>query len=124
MSILLIAEDGRDLKMNAWNWGVLHHVVERAGLFPGELWEPARHGGGELDAADVARLADFLAERVLPRLAPGQRMFFDGTVTDEPDDGTFYREENELWRNYSLLREVLVGAIEFLRSAQGAVRFS
>jgi hypothetical protein len=121
---MLIAEDGRDLKMNAWNWGVLHHMVGRAGLFADEVWEPLRQVGGELDAAGVARLADFLAEQLLPRLAPGQRMFFDGTVTDEPDDGTFYREESEMWRNYSLLHEVLVGAIEFLRSVPGKVRFS
>ncbi len=121
---MLIAEDGRELQMNAWNWGVLHHVVARAGLFPDDVWEPARQGGGELDAAGVARLADFLADQLLPCLAPGQRMFFNGTVTDEPDDGTFYREEGELWRNYSLRHEVLVGAIEFLRSAAGTVRFS
>jgi hypothetical protein len=124
VSILLIAEDGRDLKMNAWNWGVLHHMVERAGLFADEVWEPIRHGGGELDAAGVAQLAEFLAHQLLPRLAPGQRMFFAGTVTDEPDDGTFYREESEMWRNYSLLHDVLVGAIEFLRSVPGTLRFS
>jgi hypothetical protein len=29
-----------------------------------------------------------------------------------------------MWRNYSLLHEVLVGAIEFLRSVPGTLRFS
>jgi hypothetical protein len=122
MSVILEAPDGRDLKVNAWNWGVLHHLVARAGLFPDEVWEPKRtNGGGALDADQVRSLVAFLAERVRPLIAPGARMFFDGTTTEVPDDGTFYRAENELWKNYSLTREMLDRVIEFLESARGPV---
>lgn len=122
MSVILEAPDGRDLKVNAWNWGVLHHLVEQAGLFSDEVWVPKRYnGGGALDAGQVARLADFLAERVRPLIGEGERMFFDGSVTDVPDDGTFYRAEEELWKNYSLSRQVLDDVIDFLRAAGGSV---
>ena len=116
--------DDRSLDMNAWNWGVLHHVVDVAGIFPGEVWEPVRSGGGTLEADQVTALAGFLADRVLPHIAPGQRMFPDGTITDVPDDGTFYREPSEMWKNYSLHHEVLVEAIEFLRGAGGPITIS
>jgi hypothetical protein len=123
VSVILSAGEGaRDLKVNAWNWGVLHHVVERHGLFPAEVWEIARYNAGaELDASQAVALADFLERDVLPRIPAGSRMFFTGDVTDVPDDGTFYRKEDELWRNYSLTHEVLASVIAFLRAAVGPV---
>ncbi len=124
MSIILESSDGRDLQVNAWNWGVLHHLVARAGLFSEEDWEPKRsNGGGELDQSQVTALADLLEAKLLPQLRERERMFFDGTVTDAPDDGTFYRDEAELWKNYSLRHDVLVAVIAFLRSANGTVAF-
>jgi hypothetical protein len=123
MSIILKSSDGR-VQVNAWNWGVLHHLVTHGGLFSEENWEPKRsNGGGELDHSQVMALANFLEAKVLPQLHDGERMFFDGTVTDVPDDGTFYRDEAELWKNYSLHHHVLVSIIAFLRSTNGQVAF-
>lgn len=122
MTIDLETSDGRALSVNAWNWGTLHHIVACADVFETELWEPMRFNcGGTLQPAQVAALADFLAQRILPRLADGERVLVDGTITAVPDDGTFYREAAEQWRNYSLHRDVLVDIIEFLRSAPGPV---
>ncbi len=122
MSVILEAPGGRTLKVNAWNWGVLHHLVERAGIFSDDLWVPKRYnGGGALDEDEVVRLADHLAAQVVPLIGEGERMFFDGSITDVPDDGTFYRAEDELWKNYSLTRQVLDDVISFLRAAGGPV---
>src|SRR5262245_27417594 len=124
MSITLERSDGTDLRVNAWNWGVLDHLVAKADLFPAELWEPKRlNGGGTLEAPEAATLAAFLGAHALPRLREGERVFYDGTITAVADDGTFYREPGELWRNYSLHRTVLVEVIEFLRKAVGPVSF-
>jgi len=125
VSIVLEASGDRRLKLNAWNWGVLHAFVARGAILPGEDWDLKRHGAGEdLDALQVALLADFLERELLPLLRPGERLFYDGTVTDVPDDGTFFRAEDELWKNYSLHRDVLVEVIAFLRDAGGPVAFS
>jgi hypothetical protein len=125
MSIILETASGKNLRLNAWNWGVLHHLAAVAAIFPEELWDPQRGGGGdELSLAEVRLLADFLEQEVLPCLKEGERMFFNGTVTDLPDDGTFYRDESELWRNYSLRHDVLVRVVAFLRTADGPVRIS
>lgn len=119
MSIALVAPDGRRLSVNAWNWGVLHHLVEQAGVFSDEVWVGARFGSSWLEAPEVATLANFLSRLILPRLRAGERMFLDGRTTDVPDDGTFYRDD--LAANYSLSREVLVGIIAFLEQAGGRV---
>jgi hypothetical protein len=64
----------------------------------------------------------WLRPRFCPRarLGEGERLLADGTVTDVPDDGTFYRDD--LTKNYSVRRETLVRIIDFLRSATGPVR--
>jgi hypothetical protein len=124
MSIILSSSDQRDHQVNVWNWGVLHHMVVQAGLFSEDDWGPKRsNGGGQLTEPQVAVLADFLECRLLPRLQIGERMFVNGSTTATPDDGTFYRAESELWKNYSLSRSVLVSIIEFLRTTKGPVSF-
>jgi hypothetical protein len=122
MSFQLETSDGRSLTVNVWNWGTLHHHVARAGILPEGDWEPMRfNGGGELAPEQVQALASFLEGELLPKLGEGQRMFFDGSVTDVPDDGTLHRGEAELWKNYSLSRAVLVEVIGLLKSATGPV---
>lgn len=123
MSITISSGDRLCLHLNAWSWGVLHFLVEKAQLFPEDVWESARYLGTELDSSQATQLADFLGASVLPALKPGERMFFDGSKTDLPDDGTFFRDAGEQWKNYSLHREVVQDILEFLKTSKGAVSF-
>ena len=124
MSITLATPGQEDSVVNVWNWGVLHDLVAQAGVFPEVVWAPKRYnGGGDLDGTQATTLAAFLEERVLPRLAAGERMFIDGTVTAAPDDGAIYRSDEDSWKNYSLRRDVLESVIAFLRAARGSVSF-
>ncbi|MFD0360655.1 hypothetical protein ACFQZZ_04235 [Nocardia sp. GCM10030253] len=121
MSISLTSANG-SLNVNAWTWGPLHALVAEAGIFADDDWEPTRYNGGtELDHHQVEALANFLQQEILPRLADGERLRTDGTVTAEPDDGTFHRDDLSL--NYSIHREMLVQIIEFLCAASGPVSF-
>ena len=110
-----------DLKVSAWTWGPIHDLVAAAGILPAGLWNMTRYNcSAELDQQQAATLADFLESRVLVRLGDGERLLADGTVTDVPDDGTFHRDD--LAKNYSVHREMLVRIIDFLRAANGPVR--
>jgi hypothetical protein len=123
MSILFQDAAGQSYRMNAWNWGVLHHIVARMNMYPDELWAPMRYsGGGDFDAAQIAELADFLEQTLLPRIPPDHRMFFDLSVTDAPDDGTLYRGD-EIEKNYSLRNDVLVELIAFLKTVTPPLSF-
>jgi hypothetical protein len=121
MSITLVDGPDRSLKVDAWNWGVLISTIEQArpALFQDVELRRMRSGGAELPAGAVELLRRHLEASVLPRIGPGERMLHDLSVTDEPDDGTFHRDQLE--RNYSLQREVLVTVIDFLSSARGPV---
>ncbi len=120
MSVVLVSPNG-ELKVSAWTWGPLHDLVAAAGIMPAELWEMARYNcSAELDEEQAAALADFLESRILARLGDGARLLADGTVTDVADDGAFDRDD--LSKNYSVRREMLVRIIDFLRAARGPVR--
>ncbi len=67
----------------------------------------------------VDRLCVYLVGAVLHKLRPGQRMLMDFSVTNEPDDGTFYRDDLE--KNYSLHYNVLVSILDFLHEAEAPV---
>ena len=121
MSITLRDIEGQELRVNAWNWAVLHERVLLAAILPEKLWKPMRVGGGtSLDDGQVAKLASFLEDELLPRIGENARMFLDGSVTETPDDGTLYAEP-ELWKNYSLHHVVLCRVIDFLRAARAPV---
>lgn len=123
MSITLADADGASLDVNAWNWGVLHYtlVCSSPPLLPDEeLLDQLRFGGVELGAAEAAEIRQYLLQVVLPRIAPGQRMLANLSITNVPDDGTLYRDDPA--KNYSLTHEVLASVIEFLGRARPPIR--
>jgi hypothetical protein len=118
MSVSLQDSQGKILEVNAWNWGMLHFVVtcSTIPLFDNETLENLRYGGIELLDREIRVLHDFLEAVVLPRIESGHRMLSDLSVTNEPDDGTFHRDD--LSKNYSLHHDVLVQVIDFLANAK------
>ena len=125
MSVILTDSIGKSLQVNAWNWGVLHYSLaccQPRLLEDEQVLEQLRFGGVELNADQVEAIHDYLREVILPRIKPGEQMLHDFSVTDEPDDGTLYRDGLE--KNYSLRHDVLVAVIEFLGQACGPVRVS
>jgi hypothetical protein len=125
MSIRLTDATGQSLKVNAWNWGMLHYAVTCAKppLFEDEaVVDGLRHGGAELDAGQARKLHDFLSSVIRPMIPIGQRMMFDFSTTTEPDDGTLFSDD--LRKNYSLRYDVLVSVIDFLATAQAPVQVS
>jgi hypothetical protein len=122
MSVILKDTQGKSVQVNAWNWGVLHFAVECAKppvFEDNDFLDRLRFGGVTLTKAQADSLFVYLAETVLPRLQPGQRMLTDFSVTDEPDDGTMHHDDLE--KNYSLHYEVLVSVLDFLADAQAPI---
>jgi hypothetical protein len=125
MSIRLTDRTGQTLKVNALNWGTLHHAVTCAKppLFDDEsVVVGLRYGGAELDDSQIRKLHKFLDKVIRPMIPNGQRMLFDLSITSEPDDRTLYRDD--LRKNYSLRHDVLVSIIDFLAVAQAPVQVS
>ncbi len=105
---------------------MLHYAVTCAKppIFEVEVLCLLRYGGVHLerDEDQVRKLHDFLSEVIRPTIPLGQRMTFDFSITSEPDDSTFYRDD--LGKNYSLHHDVLVNIINFLATAHAPILVS
>ena len=119
MSIRLENRDGEELEVDASDWSVLHYEVAKAAFLDDEKSALLRDGGVELEPKEARILSAFLADELLARLEPGQRLKADGTITSEPDDPALVRDRPE--ESYSLSYEVLKAVIEFFERTEGSV---
>lgn len=79
----------------------------------------ASYQGNGLSASQAKAVARALRRRLIPRLAPGERVLWGGGRTKEPDDGTYHRDPAEYHRNYSTNREVLEEFAECCENCNG-----
>jgi hypothetical protein len=66
-----------------------------------------------MDAARSAHSKEFCPG------SPNKRIYADLTITDEPDDMTLHRDNDEQWKNYSVGYDWLKDFTEFCLKSKG-----
>jgi hypothetical protein len=99
-----LSSEGFEFNANVWNWKAVLDVIKGLDIVPENKIRQMGYNamGVKVDLEDAHLIGQKLRDEILPKLQPNKRMFADGTVTDEPDDGTIYRDEDEQWKNYSI----------------------
>ncbi len=115
------ADNERILLVNFWNWRPTVELVRAANIVDARRLEGLHQGmsATRISRQEARSIARYLRERVLPDLPPESRVLLDGTVTTEPDDGTFYRDNADSHLNYSATRSWLEEFAEFCESCGG-----
>lgn len=117
VSYWLIAEnDIEDLNVNVWRWGATMTLIQQSSILEPEI-EIFSERMIIAKAESCIKLADWLELNILANLPDASRIKQSGTIANEPDDGTFYRDD--LSENYSIDREWLLQFITFLRKCAG-----
>jgi hypothetical protein len=112
------------MMINWWNWRPTVALLVRAGILPaGEREERclANCCGGHLTQSEAMRAADYI-EGVVAAMRPGQRMLFDGEVTEKPIDYSkpiSEWDEADTWNNYSAQYDLLKAFAVFCRRCGG-----
>ncbi len=75
--------------------------------------------GVKIEQEEAHLIGKTLYDEILPKLEPNKRMFINFTITDEPDDGTFYRNPEEMWKNYSVSYQWLKDFADFCLQSKG-----
>jgi len=123
MSFTLIdlGSENFEFRASVWNWKTALEIIRSFDVVSeGKLRQLNYAATGTKVTADEAKeIGERIRDEVLPKLGPGKRMFADLSVTDRPDDGTFYRDEDEKWKNYSADYEWLKELSEFCFSSKG-----
>jgi len=124
LAVILVPATGEDMMINWWNWRPAVAMLVRAGILPaGEREERclANGCGGCLSDAEALRAAEYI-DGLVCDMKPGQRILFDGEVTEKPIDyGKPISEWNEADTidNYSAQYDLLRDLAAFCRRSGG-----
>ncbi len=106
MSFTLIdtGSENFEFTANVWNWKAALELIRGFDvLSEGKLRQMSYTATGvtlEIDEAHV--IGSRIRDEILPKLEPDKRIFADGTITDQPDDMTLFKDGDEQWKNYSV----------------------
>ena len=116
-----LSSEGFEFNANVWNWKAALDVIKGLDVIPENKVRQMGYNamGVRVDPEDAHLIGQKLRDEILPQLEPNKRMFSDGTVTDEPDDGTIYRDEDDQWKNYSIDHEWVKDFSEFCLRSKG-----
>ena len=116
-----MSSENFEFNANVWNWKAILEVIKNMDvLSEGKVRQMGYNAMGvKIDIEDAHLIGSKLRDDVLPKLAPNKRMFADGMVTDDPDDGTIYKDEDEQWRNYSVSHDWVKDFSEFCLRSKG-----
>lgn len=106
---------------NVWNWKAALELIKSFDIISdGKIRQMGYNATGvRIDAGDAHSIGQKIKDDVLPKLAPNKRIYADLSITDEPDDMTLFRDEDEAWRNYSVGHDWLRDFAEFCLRSKG-----
>ena len=116
-----MSSEGFEFNANVWNWKAALDVIKELDILSENKIRQMGYNamGVKVDIDDAHLIGQKFRDEVLPKLEGGKRMFADGTVTDEPDDGTIYRDDDEQWKNYSISRDWVKDFSDFCLRSKG-----
>ncbi len=120
-TLMDLGSESFEFRANIWNWKPTLEIIKSFDLIDeGKLRQMNYNATGAKFSKEEAHLVgEKIRDEILPELEPNKRIFMDLSVTDNPDDGTLYRDEDEQWKNYSTDYEWLKEFSEFCLNSKG-----
>ena len=123
MSFTLIdsSSEGFEFRANVWNWKPVLEIIKSFDLIDeGKLRQMNYNATGAKFSKEEAHIiGEKIRDEILPKLEPNKRMFMDLSITDKPDDGTIFHDEDEKWKSYSASYDWLKEFSEFCLKSKG-----
>ncbi len=109
------------LGVNSWNWRATLEIIDSFKILDSETIY--RMGCGcayypEISKNQAREIAKRLKCEYIDRMHNNDRILFDLSMTNEPDDGTLYQGD-DVDKNYSATKEWLIEFYEFCNSCNG-----
>jgi len=123
MSFILIdmSTENFEFRASVWNWRTVLGIIKSFDVVDARaLRQMANNASGTAVSKEEANTIGMkIREQVLPKLVPNKRIFANLTITDKPEDGTIYKDEDEKWKNYSATHDWLEDFAEFCIKSKG-----
>ena len=120
-TLMDLGSESFELRANVWNWKPAVEIIKSFDIVDeGKLRQMNYNAtGAQFSHEEAQAIGEKIRDEILPRLAPNKRILLDLSVTDQPDDGTLYRDEDEQWKNYSASYDWLKDFSEFCLKSKG-----
>ena len=116
-----LGSESFEFNANVWNWKAALELIRSLDIIEdGTMRQMAYNATGvKLTMQQAHEIGQRIQNEVLPRLAPNKRMYADLSITDEPDDMTLHRDDDEQWKNYSISHDWLRDFADFCLRSKG-----
>jgi hypothetical protein len=110
-----------EFSVNVWNWKAALEVIKSLDVISESRVRQLGYNamGTKLSLDEAHLIGQKIRDEILPKVGPGRRIFADLTVTDEPDDMTLFKDQDEQWRNYSVDHQWLKDFSDFCLHSKG-----
>lgn len=110
-----------EFSANVWNWKAALEIIKSLDIISeGKIRQMSYNATGmKVDIDDAHTIGTAIRDQILPKIPENGRMFADLRVTDEPDDMTLHRDDDEQWKNFSVTRDWLSDFSEFCLRSKG-----
>ena len=116
-----LGSEGFEFPANIWNWKAALELIRSMDILSeGTVRQMSYNAtGAKISISDAHEIGSRLKTEFLPKLAPNKRIYADLTITDEPDDMTLHRDNDDQWKNYSVSYDWLKDFAEFCLKSKG-----
>ena len=116
-----MSSENFEFTANVWNWKAALEVIKGLDILSeGKVRQMAYNAMGvKVDLEDAHLIGKKIKEKLLPKLEPNKRIFADGSTTDEPDDMTLFKDNDEQWKNFSVSHDWLKEFSDFCLRSKG-----
>jgi len=120
-TLMDLSTENFEFRANVWNWKTALEIIKSFDILSdGKIRQMEYNATGvKLEKDEAHLIGEKIRDEILPRLEPNKRIFSDLSITDAPDDGTLYKDEDEQWKNYSASREWLKDLSDFCLQSKG-----
>ena len=120
-TLMDIGSEAFDFRANVWNWKPILEIIKSFDIIDeGKLRQMSYNAtGAKFSIEEAHSIGERIEREILPKLEPNKRIFADLSITDQPDDGTLYKDGDEQWKNYSANYNTLKDFAEFCLKSKG-----
>lgn len=120
-TLVNLGSENFEFNANVWNWKAALEIIRSMDIIGEGAMRQMNYNatGVKIPLEEAHAIGTRIQNEFLPKLAPDKRIFSDLTITDEPDDMTLHRDDDEQWKNYSVSHDWLKDFAEFCLKSKG-----
>lgn len=120
-TLMDLGSENFEVRASVWSWKPTLEIIKNLDILSnGKIRQMEYNATGvKVEIEDAHEIGRKIQETILPKLEPNKRIFMDGSISDSPDDGTIYQDEDEKWKSYSASYEWLKEFSDFCLVSKG-----